>query len=67
MGLTEIMALLPSVIKAGSSLYNYVKDVKKAAIQKREWTPEIESMVQSKMESESDKDHWKTDSELAAE
>jgi hypothetical protein len=65
MGIAEIIALAPSVIKLGSSAYEWISNIRKAAKQRDEWTPELEAAFQAKLDAAGKQAHWQTDKGLA--
>lgn len=65
MGFAEAFFLnLPSIIKTGSELYNYVMSVRLSLVQKREWTPECQEQLLARLEDSARQDFAKTDAEL---
>lgn len=67
MGIAEIIALAPTVVKYGSELYHFVNKIIDRAKQDEEWTTELQAQWNTKVVKEDKEDHMKTDEELGLE
>lgn len=61
MGIAEIIALAPSIIKLGSSAYEWIANIRAAARQQDEWSDELEAAFQAKLDDAGKQAHWQQD------
>ena len=59
MPIATILSLAPSVIKAGSDLWQFISKIRETAKQSGEWTDADEAAFQAKLDGASNQDHWK--------
>lgn len=63
--LPQIIALIPTITSGVSNLVKFISDIRAAASQTSEWTPDLEKQFMDALIARASSEAWKTDSELS--